>query len=254
MRTSRNRSQARGRKRSVQTLEAAEDVLPAVVRSLLSAGLTPESLRTLFERTLRDWPKQCAPSSDSGQERQDLGDLAHVLSIWHADPQFVDRDGKPRRLRQAGRAPSFETLARIAIPSVSAQDALKRLLIVGVVEVDSDGRVRALRRELLTKQWDELGLWSWRHAARRHLETLEFNYTTPGEPRFERTARSERLPVQSLPLFQRWVREHGGNFVHMVDDWLTQQEGAVHAGDDSAAVTAGVGVYMFVDEPDRQAP
>lgn len=235
-------------------MEAAEDVLPAVVRSFLRAGLTPDALRTLFERTLGDWREQCAPPSDSGEDRQDLADLAHVLSIWHTDPRFVDRNGEPRRLRQAGRAPSFEALARIAIPSVPAQDALKRLLIVGVVEVDSHGRVRALRRELLSNQWDELGLWTWRHAARRHLETLEFNYTTPGEGRFERTARSERLPVQSLPLFHRWIREHGADFVQMVDDWLTQHEGPTHADEDHDAITAGVGVYMFVDEPDGQAP
>src|SRR5690606_27945177 len=118
-------------------MEAAEDVLPAVVRSFLRAGLTPDALHKLFERTLGDWREQCVPSSDGEQHRQDLDDLAHVLSIWHTNPRFVDRNGDPRRLRQAGRAPSFEALARIAIPSVPAQDALKRLLIVGVVEIDS---------------------------------------------------------------------------------------------------------------------
>lgn len=241
----------RGRKRSVQVMEAAEDVLPTVVRSFLRAGLTPDALHKLFDRTLNDWHEHCAPSPDA-ERRQDLDDLAHVLSIWHTDPRFVDRNGQPRRLRQAGRAPSFEALARIAIPSVPPQDVLKRLLIVGVVEIDSHDRVRALRRELLIKQWDELGLWNWRHAARRHLETLEFNYTVPGEGRFERTARSERLPVQSLPLFHRWVREHGADFVQMVDDWLTQHEGPAPADEDQDAITAGIGVYMFVDEPDGQ--
>ena len=235
-------------------MEAAEDVLPTVVRSFLRVGLTPDALQELFERTIGDWREQGAPSSDGEQRRQDLDDLAHVLSVWHADPRFVDRNGHPRRLRQAGRAPSFEALARIAIPSIPAQEALKRLLIVGVVEIDPRDRVRALRRELVTKQWDELGLWNWRHTARRHLETLEFNYTVPGEGRFERTARSERLPVQSLPLFNRWVREHGADFVQMVDDWLTQHEGPVPTGEDPNAITAGVGVYLFVDEPDEKAP
>jgi hypothetical protein len=234
-------------------MQAAEDVLPAVVRSFLRAGLTPDALHELFERTLGEWREHCAPSPDGGQHRQDLDDLAHVLSIWHADPRFVDRDGHPRPLRQVGRAPSFEALARIAIPSVPAQDALKRLLIVGVVEIDSRDRVRALRRELVTKQWDELGLWNWSHAARRHLETLEFNYTVPSESRFERTARSERLPVQSLPLFNRWVHEHAADFVRMADDWLTQHEQPGQADEDPDAITAGVGVYLFVDEPEGRA-
>jgi hypothetical protein len=56
--------------------------------------------------------------------------------------------------------------------------------------------------------------------------------------------------VQSLPLFNRWVREHGADFVQMVDDWLTQHEGPAHADEDHDAITAGVGVYLFVDEPD----
>lgn len=137
-----------GRKRSVQAMEAAEDVLPAVVRSCLRAGLTPDALRAVFERVLGDWREPCAPSSDSGDDRQDLDDLARVLSIWHTDPRFVDREGEPRKIRQSGRAPSFEALALIAIPSVPAQEALKRLLIV--VEIDSRDRVRALRRELVT--------------------------------------------------------------------------------------------------------
>lgn len=246
----RDKDRERRRNDSVRVQEAAEDVLPTVVRSFLRAGLTPEALQALFERTLGDWREECAPSSAGEERRQDLNDLAHVLSIWHADPRFVDRDGHPRRLRQAGRAPSFEALARIAIPSVPAQDALKRLLIAGVVEVGNDGRVRALRRELMTRQWDELGLWRWRQAARRHLETLEFNYTVPGEGRFERTARSERLPAQLLPVFHRWVREHGANFVQMADDWLTRHEGPLSDGENRDAVTAGVGVYLFVDEPD----
>ena len=250
----RDTGRARRRKRSVDALQTAEDVLPTVVRSFLRAGLTPEVLRTVFNRILEDWRESPSPSSDSGNVRQDLDDLAHVLSIWHTDPRFVDRNGRPRRLRQSGRAPSFEALARIAIPSVSAQDALKRLLIVGVVEIDSHNRLQALRRELVTQQWDGLGLWHWRHAARRYLETLEFNYTVPGEGRFERTARSERLPGKSLPVFNRWVREHGADFVQMVDDWLTQHEGTVHAGEDADAITAGVGVYLFVDEADGQTP
>lgn len=231
-------------------MDAAEDILPAVVRTLLRAGVPDKTLRALVEGTLTDWQAHGPASSDDEAPRQDLDDLAHVLSIWHTDPRFVDRDGRPKRLRQSGRAPSFEALAKIAIPSVTPRDALKRLLIVGAVEVDSRGRVRALRRELVTKQWDELGLWNSRHTARRHLETLEFNYTVPGEGRFERTARSERLPAQLLPVFNRWVREQGANFVHMVDDWLTQHEQAP-AGDEDTVVTAGVGVYLFVDERDE---
>jgi hypothetical protein len=250
----RDTGRAKGGKRSDQARQTAEDVLPTVVRSLLGAGLSPEALRTVFERTLRDWREPSVASSDSAEVRQDLDDLAHVLSVWHTDPRLVDRDGRPRRLRQSGRMPSFEALARTAIPSAPPEVALKRLLIAGVVEIDSNNRVRALRREFVTRQWDELGIRYWQQVARRYVETLEFNYTVPGEGRFERTARSERLPVKSLPLFNRFVREHGADFVQMIDDWLTQHEGQSPAGEDPDAITTGVGVYLFVDEPDEKAP
>lgn len=69
----RDTGRARGRKRSAQVMEAAEDVLPTVVRSFLRVGLTPDALQELFERTIGDWREQGAPSSDGEQRRQPPG-------------------------------------------------------------------------------------------------------------------------------------------------------------------------------------
>ena len=245
------RGKKRGRRRSVQALAAAEDVLPALVRSFVQAGLKPKALRQVFEQAMTDC--QEAPVSSFGEaHRQDFSDLAHVLSVWHTDPRFVDPDGRPRALRQTGRLPSFGGLARMASPALPVEEVLKKLLIAGAVEVDSKDRVRALRRELISRRWDELGLWTWQQAVRRLLETLEFNYTVPGLGRFERTAHSERLPARLLPVFNGWIREHGGEFLQMADDWLMQHKRPSDRVEEDDTVTTGVGIYLFVDEPDSR--
>ena len=240
--------------RSRDALAAAEEILPALVRSFLLAGLTPQALRESFDDTLNKWQEQCASTDDSPARRPELEDLAHVLSVWHTDPEFVDQAGAPRPLPQKGPGTDFETLAARAIPTAPAPAVLKRLLIAGVVDIDTSGNVRALRRELVTRDLDELGLWHWRQAARRHLETLEFNYSVPGEGRLERTAQSERLPANLLPSFNRWIRAQGSDFIQMADDWLTQHELPTESDNDAEdAVTAGIGIYLFVDLPEDKA-
>lgn len=233
-----------------QALAAAEAVVPAMVRSFLQAGLTPEALSEIFNHTLACIHEPAA--SPGADRRQDLADLAHVLSVWHADARFVDNEGHPRPLRRAGRKPNFEELASFASPGVPTDKVLTGLFIAGAVEFDTRDRIRPLQRELLTRHWDELGLWNWQQAVRRLLETLEFNYTMPGIARFERSARSERLPARLLPIFDRWMRQHAEEFLRSADDWLTQHEEPVdlRGGDDQ--VTTGVGVYMFIDEPSSQ--
>lgn len=236
-------------KSEAEALAAADVIFPTLVRSFIEAGLKPDALRDVFDRAVVDCQDGSLPARPA-QSRQDLADLAHVLSVWHMDARFVDTNGQPRALRAKGKMPSFERLVALANPAVPADMVLKGLLISGAADIDSKGRVRALRREFVSKRWDELGLWQWQQTVRRLLETLEFNYSTPGTGRFERTARSERLPARLLPVFDRWVREHGGEFLRMADDWLTQHEGATHSqAENSSSVTTGVGVYLFVDEP-----
>lgn len=244
-------SQKNRNKREADALAAAEVIFPRLVQSFVEAGLKPDAVREVFDRAMSHCRDEAFPPRPA-QSRQDLADLAHVLSVWHMDPRFVDKNGQPRALRAKGRTPSFERLVGLANPAVPADAVLKGLLISGAAEIDANGKVRALRREFVSKGWDELGLWQWQQTVRRLLETLEFNYSMPGTGRFERTARSERLPVRLLPVFDRWVREHAGEFLRMTDDWLTQHEDSAHSqAENSSSVTTGVGVYLFVDEPNQ---
>jgi len=237
-----------GRERSGQAESAARYVIQPLVRSCLQVGLSPDTIREVVETAIADTHEiaEIQPGTPESP-RQDLADLAHVLSAWHTQPDYVDENGAPRALRRRGSAPSFEALARAANPSLDPEQTLDRLLLGGAVSIDSDQKIRVLRRELLSREWDEVGLWSWRESARRLLETLEFNYTVGGAGRFERAARSERLPRPLLPVFNAWVREHGEEFLRMADDWLTQHETAVE-DEEVGSVTTGVGIYLFVDD------
>lgn len=239
-----------GRERGGQAASAAHDVIQPLIRSCLQVGLSPDTIRTVVETAIADNERvtESAPGATAPIPRRDLADLAHVLSAWHTQPAYVDASGAPRALRRQGRAPSFEALARAANPTLDPAQTLDRLRLAGAVSIDHDQRIHVLRRELLSRDWDEVGLWSWREAARRLLETLEFNYTEAGAGRFERAARSERLPRSLLPIFNAWVREHAEEFLRTADDWLTQHE-TFTEDDDIDTVTTGVGIYLFVDDP-----
>lgn len=225
----------------------AEALLRSLFRALLGAGMTTEAIETLAQRALAS----AHPTTDGAvpypAKRQALDDLAHVLSVWHTDPEYLDAEGKPYPLPKAGPVPSFESLTALAVPGSTANHVLEQLIRLESASIDADGRIHARRRELLVRTWDEIGFSNWQGSVRRYLDTLEFNYTVPEQCRFERSSHSERLPLQLLPIFNRWVREQGTDFVQIVDDWLTRHEtsGSADHGD---LVRAGVGVYLFVEE------
>lgn len=228
----------------------AEPLLRSLFGSLLGAGMSVDSLETMAQRALSAAQHTCDTAAADRPQRQDLDDLAHVLSVWHTHPAYVDREGGPRPLHRSGHSPSFESLTQLAIPRSPAEKVLEQLIRLDGVSIDADGRICALRRELLVRTWDETGFSNWQQSVRRYLDTLEFNYSAPEQGRFERASHSERLPVELLPVFNRWVREQGSNFVQIVDDWLTRHETS-DTTDDEDCVKAGVGVYLFVDEADK---
>ena len=245
-----NGRQDNGRERSGQAETAARHVIRPLVRSCLQVGLSADAIRDVVETAIAD-SQEAVGSQESTTElgpRQDLADLAHVLSAWHTRPDYVNETGVPRTLPRRGGAPSFEALARSANPALDPELTLERLLLAGAVSVDSDQSVRVLRREFVSREWDEVGLWSWHQSARRLLETLEVNFTGASGGRFERAARSERLPRSLLPVFNAWVHEHAAEFLRIADDWLTQHEVADVDDDMLDTVTTGIGIYLFVDE------
>ena len=225
----------------------AEDLLRSLFRALLGAGMSMDAIGTLTKRALSAAHRTCDTAAAYRPARQDLDDLAHVLSVWHTDPTYVDPEGGPCPLRRSGPAPSFESLVALAVPGSTAEHVLEQLIRLEGVSVDEDGQICAMRRELLVRTWDETGLSNWQQSVRRYLDTLEFNYSVPEQGRFERASHSERLPVELLPVFNRWVREQGTDFVQIVDDWLTRHETS-DAADPDNLVRAGVGVYLFVEE------
>ena len=242
-------SAANGRPKD-EPFTGGEQLLTSLFRSLLGAGMSVDSLESMAKRALVAAHRTRDTAAASHRQRQDLDDLAHVLSVWHTHPDYVDRDGEPRPLQRSGHASSFESLTALAIPGSKVELVLEQLIQLDSVSIDGDGLICALRRELLVRTWDDTGFSNWQQSVSRYLNTLEFNYSMPDQARFERSSHSERLPVELLPVFNRWVRDQGTNFVQIVDDWLTRHEPG-DADDSNDFVKAGVGVYLFVEDSDK---
>lgn len=70
-----------------------------------------------------------------------------VLTGWHEDREFQDRDGDAAVLPMSGSARSFEALVeRYVGGGVRASTVLKELQATGAVRLTRDNQVRALRR------------------------------------------------------------------------------------------------------------
>jgi hypothetical protein len=234
--------------------ETVFDVLRPVVRVLRASGFREEAIRSAAERACRLYAG--SPDRSVRVDYARIIGLARVVTTWARDPDFVDESGTPRTLGIEGGAGSFGALLRKAGCSIARPEALSQLEALGCIRrCDRGRRIRLLSRVVITVMGerfaDEPLLRSMRHFA----ETVEHNLcrgSGRGEPRLHRWATSTALDPAQLGEVQRYVRANGQTFLEAVDEKLSacSREGNHHrAGAGGRALTYGVGLYVFVDEP-----
>jgi hypothetical protein len=86
-------------------------------------GYSPKELVALFERFVlaAPGPRKAAV----GHAKRELHDTGDVLTLWAADPDCVDADGRPRPLPVRGPAPSFQSLLTRVRPDLSLEEGLE---------------------------------------------------------------------------------------------------------------------------------
>jgi hypothetical protein len=174
-----------------------------------------------------------------------------VLSAWHQDPEFLDRKGRPIPLPVEGEQRSFTALVqRCAGGDVPVSTLLKELKSAGAVRPRNDGRLEVLQRNYIPHPMDEQLIRLWGSVLADIAATYSHNLTKgpKAAARFERAAVNDRIDVQALPEFRKFLEGEGQAFLERVDAWLTAHQVPADAGDVRATVRLGVGAYHIQDE------
>jgi hypothetical protein len=212
---------------------------PNQSRIAVTTGLTRHQVGEYLER---DW--QEVRSYEFHRHR-----TTRVLSGWHQDPDFVDKEGKPLTLDFEGEGSTFQALCQRYSGDIGPRAMLNELRSIRAVSQAADGKLRVLARSYRTRQVDAQGLMHFADAVHDLVVTLDRNLQAPKErPLFEGVAWTPRLDAKMLPIFRRRVTDRGQKLLDMLDEWLSREEiPETEENGDDRGVRAGVGIYLFED-------
>jgi hypothetical protein len=183
---------------------------------------------------------------------------SRILAGWHLDPNYVGHDHRPLLLPLEGDVPSFQSLTRLYAPDLPHIALFKELSSAGAVELEADGRLRALKRSYIPNALDPNQIRLWGSILHDIGATLAHNVTRPATqpPFFERRAINPRVRRAALPAFRAFLEAEGQQFLEHVDAWLskhaeTVQEAESHGG--AETVRVGAGAYLIEEPHTRQA-
>ena len=211
-----------------------------VSRMAVLTGLTRRQVRQERERI------DAGPAPLTGY----VSKASLVLTAWHLDPHFLDGAGRPALLTLKGDGASFESLLkRCGSGDVPSSTLLKELRSAGAVRKTADGRLEALRRMYIPQTVDGefIRLWGTGLAdiASTYVNNLTRDRKTP--PRFERAAVNNRVRMDALPEFRKFLNEEGQAFLERLDAWLTAHEVRADEEGTRGAVRLGAAVYHIQD-------
>jgi hypothetical protein len=209
-----------------------------VSRTSMLTGMTRRDVRLLRER--RE-PESSPPTPYASK-------ASRVLSAWHLEPAFLDATGRPALLPLAGEGTSFtELLRHCGAGDVRPSTVIRELLRAGAIRRHKDGRVEALQRNYIPQATDEQLIRLWGTVLADIANTYVHNMSRgPRPPRFERAAKSDRIPIGAAPAFREFLEREGQGFLERVDAWLLANE--LQDGDaDIQTTRMGAGVYHIED-------
>lgn len=219
-----------------------------VSRVSLLTGISRKEVkrqRELLERRPED-----AAGRTSGATR--------VLSGWHQDSEFLDAGGLPLVLPLHGSGASFTALCSRYAGDVPVTTMLKELKRVAAVEESVPGRLQVRRRYYMPTPFDP----QWITNAGSVFADLgnNINHNLGADAahpsRFLGRATDDWIDASAVPEFREFVEQHGGPFLELVDDWLSEHRSGTGNPNVSAGghtVRLGVGLFLIQDDSASRA-
>jgi len=178
-------------------------------------------------------------------------EYARILTRWVTDPQFVDEQGKPRALPLRGRAGSFTSLARLALPEARTADILETLERCGILERTADGHIKALSTAFFPKKGKNdahilgfalRGIGAMMASARSNLSSPD---PSAQWCQFLRIASSERFDLKYLPQYDAFSRASALEELEKNDQWFRRHETKRKRWKKGEVGCVGMGIFVF---------
>lgn len=196
-------------------------------------------------RKVRDALSAGTTSTSSQSRRPEL-----VLSLWHTEPEYLDRRHRPKRIRFDGTGTTFCNLVTRVGGDIPPRAMLIELLRAGSV-VEEGEKLRAVSRSYIPEPHDPQAIVVAGHAIRDLASTIHHNLNCEDQEGrlLERHVYSERLPKLYRARFRKLARERGQLLLQDLSSWLAERESSRGEREelDQGASTPriGLGVYFF---------
>lgn len=176
-------------------------------------------------------------------------DATRLLTAWYQESAYQNDAGLPVDLPIRGTAPSFQALHERFGGDVPATVMQKDLLRAGAVELQPDGRLRALTRYFMPLPMEADSVVRAGDVLHTLGNTLTWNITrragTTG--RFEGRASHPYIPAREVAAFRALLEQRGMQFLEEMDAWLSAHAVSANAID-AHPVRLGAGVYQILEE------
>ena len=204
-----------------------------VSRTSILTGISRKEVKR--QRELLDAASEPASSKTT--------DATRLLSGWHQDPAYTDKEGKPLALKPDGPAPSFSSLFAAYGGDTPEQTLIRELKSAGSIDEDQDGNLVALKRYHMPKAMDEGNVRFFGTNLFDHGTTLSNNLAADGRPKWlEGFAVDSNVDARHVAAFREFIDERGQQLLEEIDDWLAEHR--IDPGDAKAStVRLGLGVY-----------
>ena len=179
--------------------------------------------------------------------------ISQILTGWHVDTEFTDKNGQPKVLPATGPKGSLPSLLKRYAGDLPHGAIRKEMQQRGLIEEQADGSFRVMKRDYVFSDLDPESVNRLGVALHDHGATLEHNLNEErvAAPRFEAMADNASIKPSTYKAFHKLVEERGLSFLEEMDGWLSENEIETSTDSNAHTVRLGVGVYLIHDESEQ---
>jgi len=182
-----------------------------------------------------------------------VSNAGRLLSGWHVDPEFTDKNSNPMPLSIDGVEPNFTTLMAKYGGDIPLTAMLKELKKVSAIKVTDDNELLPLKRFFMPVNYDENRIFTLAENYADFGNTAYYNFIRDhdDEPRFAGRVFNNYVNKSALPDFKALVEEKGQALFEELDAWLNSNEVHTKQREELAPIRLGLGIYFLQDDDNK---